>query len=154
MSYILRREQWIERPIDEVFAFFSDAHNLERITPPFLNFKILSVSTPSIKEGTLIRYRLGLHGIPVNWLTEICAWNPPYRFVDDQLSGPYKRWHHTHTFAAHGNRTKMTDEVQYEMVFGILGRMAHAVLVHRDVKRIFDYRYQQIEKIFGKQQGS
>lgn len=149
MTYILRSEQWIERPIDEVFAFFADAHNLEEITPPWVGFKILSMSTEAIEEGTTIRYRLRLHGIPVHWRTDICEWNPPYCFVDEQTKGPYKRWHHTHRFEAHGSRTKMIDEVEYELPFGVLGRMVHALKVRRDVSRIFNYRRQRIDALFG-----
>src|SRR5579862_6114943 len=117
--YTLRGEQWIERPIDEVFAFFADAHNLEEITPPWVGFKILSMSTESINEGTIIGYRLRLHGIPIHWRTKICEWNPPYSFVDEQTTGPYKKWRHKHRFEAHGGRTKMIDEVQYLLPFGI-----------------------------------
>ncbi len=147
--YILRREQWIERPIDEVFSFFADAHNLEEITPPWVGFKILSMSTDSIEEGTTIRYHLRLHGIPVHWWTEICDWNPPHCFVDEQTKGPYKLWRHTHRFEAHGNRTKMIDEVQYSLPSGILGRIVHSVKVRKDVSRIFDYRRERIEGLFG-----
>jgi ligand-binding SRPBCC domain-containing protein len=147
--YIIRREQWIERPIDEVFAFFADAQNLEEITPPWIGFKILSMSTDSIEEGTIIRYRLRLHGIPVHWRTTICEWDPPYSFVDEQTRGPYKTWRHTHKFEAHGSRTKMIDEVQYSMHFGILGRIVHSVKVRKDVSRIFDYRRERIDGLFG-----
>ena len=149
MSYIMRREQWIARPIEEVFAFFADAHNLEEITPPWLGFKILSMSTNSISEGTVIRYRLRLHGMPIHWRTEIREWNPPHYFVDEQTKGPYKQWRHTHRFEAHGNRTKMTDEVQYSLPLGVLGRIVHAVKVRRDVHRIFDYRRLRIDALFG-----
>jgi uncharacterized protein len=146
--YILRREQWIQRPIDEVFAFFADAHNLEEITPPWLGFKILSMSTDSIEEGTIIRYRLRLHGIPVQWRTNICEWNPPYSFVDEQKRGPYKKWRHTHKFEAHGSRTKMIDQVQYSLPLGILGRIVHSLKVRKDVSRIFDYRRERIDGLF------
>ena len=149
MTYIMRREQWIARPIDEVFAFFADAQNLEKITPPWLGFKILSMSTNSLSEGTVIRYSLRLHGIPFYWRTEICEWNPPHGFVDEQAKGPYKQWRHTHRFEAHGNRTKMTDEVQYSLPLGVLGRIVHAVKVRRDVHRIFDYRRLRIDALFG-----
>jgi ligand-binding SRPBCC domain-containing protein len=127
VTFTLRREQWIAHPIDEVFAFFADAQNLERITPSWLDFKIISMSTDSIEEGTTIRYRLRLHGIPFYWRTEICEWNPPHGFVDEQAKGPYKQWRHTHSFEAHGNRTKMIDEVQYSLPFGVLGRIIHFV---------------------------
>lgn len=148
MTYTLRREQWVARPIDEVFAFFADAQNLEKITPPWLDITVLSMSTDSIKEGTVIRYRLQLHGIPFYWQTEICEWNPPHCFVDEQAKGPYKQWRHTHRFEAHGSRTKMIDEVQYSLPFGVLGRIVHAVKVRSDVYRIFDYRRSQIGGIF------
>lgn len=149
MSYIMRREQWIARPIEEVFAFFADAHKLEEITPPWLGFKILSMSTNSISEETVIRYRLRLHGMPIHWRTEIREWNPPHYFVDEQTKGPYKQWRHKHRFEAHGSRTKMIDEVQYSLPFGVLGRIVHAVKVRRDVSRIFDYRRFHIDALFG-----
>jgi ligand-binding SRPBCC domain-containing protein len=145
----LRREQWIGRSVDEVFAFFADAHNLETITPPWLGFKILSMSTTSISEGTVICYRLRLHGIRIYWRTEICEWNPPHCFVDEQSKGPYTQWRHTHRFEAHGNRTKMIDEVQYSLPFGVLGRVVHTLNVQGDVSRIFDYRSLQIDALFG-----
>jgi ligand-binding SRPBCC domain-containing protein len=145
----LRREEWIARPIDEVFAFFADAHNLEEITPPWLGFRILSMSTDVVENGTTIRYRLRLHGIPVHWLTEICECNPPHCFVDVQTSGPYKHWRHKHEFEAHGNGTKMVDEVNYSLPFGVLGRIVHAAKVRRDVNRIFDYRRLRIHALFG-----
>jgi len=149
VTYILFSEQWISRPIDEVFAFFADAHNLEEITPPWLSFAILSMSTASIQTGTIINYRLRLYGIPFHWRTEICEWNAPHCFVDEQTNGPYTQWRHTHRFEAHGSRTKMKDEVQYSLPFGVLGRIIHAVKVRRDVSRIFDYRRLQIDALFG-----
>lgn len=149
--YTLRQEQWIARPIDEVFAFFANAHNLEAITPPWLNFRILSVTPGAIAEGTEIRYRLRLHGLPIDWRTEIRKWNPPCRFVDVQRSGPYKLWHHTHRFEAHGNRTRMVDVVRYQLPFGILGRIVHMLKVRGDVQRIFTYRRQQIDAYFAQQ---
>ena len=150
--YVLRREQWIARPIDEVFTFFADAHNLEEITPSWIGFKILSISTDAIEEGTIIRYRLRLHGIPVHWQTNICQWNSPFSFIDEQTSGPYKNWRHTHTFEAHGSRTKMIDEVQYSLPFGVLGRIVHSLKVRNDVTRIFDYRRQRIDRLFGQRE--
>ena len=150
VTYTLHREQWIALPIDEVFAFFADARNLEKITPLWLGFKILSMSADSISEGTVICYRLRLYGIPFYWRTEICEWNPPHCFVDEQSKGPYKQWRHTHGFEAHGDRTKMVDDVQYSLPFGILGRVVHALKVRGDVNRIFDYRRLQINARFGR----
>lgn len=146
--HTLRREQWIARPIAEVFAFFADARNLEGITPPWLGFQIISIDSSPIAEGTQIRYRLRLHGVPIHWRTGIRQWTPPYRFVDVQMSGPYKLWHHTHQFEAHGGHTKMIDVVRYKLPFGVLGRVLHALKVRSDVRRIFDYRRQRIHELF------
>jgi ligand-binding SRPBCC domain-containing protein len=146
--HTLRREQFIPRPIHEVFAFFADAHNLEEITPPWLGFRILSTSSETISEGTQIRYRLRLHGLPIHSITEIRRWNEPTRFVDVQRSGPYRMWHHTHLFEAHGDQTKMIDVVRYILPLGILGRIVHALKVKADVRRIFDYRYKRITELF------
>jgi ligand-binding SRPBCC domain-containing protein len=146
--YTFRQEQWIGRPIGEVFAFFSDAHNLEQLTPAWLGFKILAMNTSSIAAGTEIDYRLRLHGIPVGWRTEILEWDPPHGFIDIQRLGPYKLWRHTHRFEEVGDGTKMIDEVNYALPFGILGRMVHALKVRSDVQRIFDYRRQRIAELF------
>jgi ligand-binding SRPBCC domain-containing protein len=151
--YVMRQEQWIPRPIEEVFAFFSDAHNLEAITPPWLKFRILQASSERMQEGTEIRYRLSLQGIPIHWLTEIRRWEPPFRFVDVQRKGPYELWHHTHTFEAHGDRTLMKDVVRYTMPFGVLGRIVHALKVRRDVEGIFAYRRAVIEKKMAQTEG-
>ncbi len=147
--HTLRRKQWIPRPLDEVFAFFSDARNLEEITPPWLGFRILTPGPIRIAEGTRIHYRLRLHGIPVRWTTEIRRWNPPFRFVDVQLGGPYRLWHHTHRFEPKGGGTLMTDIVRYRLPFRIIGRVIHLLKVRRDVERIFDYRFRRIREVFG-----
>lgn len=149
--HTLRREQWISRPIGEVFSFFSDARNLEEITPPWLGFRILAISSDAVSAGTQIRYRLRLHGIPIFWRTEILEWQAPYRFVDVQRSGPYRLWHHTHRFEAHGDRTRMIDIVRYRLPFGLLGRIVHRLKVRGDVQRIFDYRRQRIQELFAEQ---
>lgn len=107
------------------------------------------MSTGAIEEGTEIRYRLNLHGISMNWRTKIRKWDPPYCFIDFQESGPYKLWHHTHRFEAHGERTRMVDVVRYTLPFGVLGRVVHAFKVRNDVRKIFDYRRKRIEEIFG-----
>ena len=147
--YTLRRRQWIPRPIDEVFVFFSDARNLEEITPSWLGFRILTAGPIRIARGTRIRYRLRLHGIPVGWETEIREWNPPNGFVDVQLRGPYQLWHHTHRFEPKDGGTLMTDIVRYRLPLGIIGRVVHRLKVRRDVERIFDYRAEQIQKVLG-----
>ena len=146
--HTLRRQQWIPRPLEEVFAFFSDAGNLAELTPSWLGFRILTPGPVRIAAGTNIRYRLSLHGIPVSWTTEITRWEPPFRFVDVQLSGPYRLWHHTHRFEAHNGGTRMTDVVRYRLPFGMIGRAVHALKVRRDVERIFDYRFLRINQLF------
>jgi hypothetical protein len=143
----MRRRQWIPQPIDEVFAFFSDARNLEEITPSWLGFHILTPGPIQIAKGTRIRYRLRLHGIPVDWETEIRRWNPPNLFIDVQLEGPYQLWHHTHRFEPKDGGTLMMDIVRYRLPFGIIGRFVNRLKVRRDVERIFDYRAQHIQKV-------
>src|SRR5690606_37600721 len=111
----LRRTQVVGRPIDEVFAFFSDAGNLERITPPSLRFRVLTPSPIDLKDGTLIDYRLSLSGVPFGWRTRIRGWQPPVMFIDEQLRGPYREWIHTHTFATVPEGTRLDDHVQYRL---------------------------------------
>ncbi len=144
----LCRTQHIPAPRDEVFAFFADAHNLERITPDFLNFRILTPAPIRMHEGTIIDYRLRLFGLPVNWKTRIDRFEPDVRFIDIQLAGPYRRWHHLHEFEAIAGGTRMRDVVNYEIPFGPLGRLAERLLVGQTLDKIFSFRYQAIEEIF------
>jgi ligand-binding SRPBCC domain-containing protein len=137
--------QWITGSPSENFPFFSAAENLETITPPWLNFRIVAKSTPDISEGTLIDYKLKIKGVPVRWRTRIENWAPPHKFVDTQLRGPYKTWHHTHRFEQLGNGTLMTDIVRYRMHAWPFGDFA-LPMVKNDVYSIFKYRRQVIEK--------
>ena len=146
--HTLRREQWIPRTPDEVFAFFSDAHNLETITPPWLGFRTLTPGPIRMAAGTKIQYRLSIHGAPVKWTTEIRKWDPPRRFVDVQLRGPYSLWHHTHSFTPENGGTRMRDVVRYRLPLGPLGLLLNALMVRRDVGRIFAYRQALIAKMF------
>lgn len=149
-EHILKRRQIIERPRDEVFEFFADASNLEEITPPELNFRIITEQPIDIKQGALIDYQLSLRGIPLTWKTEITTWNPPYEFVDTALKSPYKQWIHLHTFSVgEQNETIMEDIVRYRLPFEPLGDLAHFI-VKRELNYIFDYRYKVIEEKFGK----
>jgi ligand-binding SRPBCC domain-containing protein len=148
-TYTLERTQLIRRPLEEVFSFFSDARNLEAITPAFLNFRILTPRPIAMDAGTLIDYQIRLLGIPLKWRTRIETWEPPRRFSDVQLSGPYKLWRHTHEFVAVPEGTLMTDHVQYQMPAGPLGRLVHAVWTERTLARIFDYRFKKIEELLG-----
>lgn len=138
---VLRREQELPVPIESAFEFFSRAENLEAITPPWLRFEISTPGRIEMEAGTLIRYRLRLHGLPVMWLTRIDEWDPPRGFVDRQLEGPYALWHHTHSFTAlDATRTRMVDLVRYGHRFGPLGTIGEHVIVERDLRRIFDRR--------------
>ena len=137
----LQREQVLPGPPDEVFPFFADARNLEAITPPLLRFRVLTPEPIEMRVGTHIQYRLRLRGVPVNWHTTIQAWEPPHRFVDVQVRGPYALWHHTHTFEPTADgATLMGDHVRYAIGFGPLGELAHRLLVRRDLAAIFDFR--------------
>jgi len=140
----------LPKPIDDVFRFFSDAHNLERITPPWLNFRIKWQSTSQIEKGTLLEYRLRVHSIPLTWRTEIVEWEVNRRFVDTQVRGPYQKWRHLHLFFAEGEQTRMQDEVLYRLPLGSWGDRIAGWWVDRDVKAIFDYRADVIRKIFAK----
>lgn len=139
--HILERRQRVEVPIEEAFAFYGDAHNLERITPPWLGFQVITPRPLEMKVGTLIEYRLRLHRVPVRWRTRIEAWEPPRRFVDAQIQGPYSLWEHTHEFERDGSEaTIIGDRVRYSIPFGPVGELANRLLVQRDLARIFDYR--------------
>jgi len=139
--YILESEQIIERSRGETFAFFSDAFNLERLTPPFLRFRILSRPPIVMAAGTLLEYRLSLFGVSFYWKTLIESWTPEESFVDVQVKGPYSFWRHTHTFEDAGpDRTLMRDRVEYRMPAGVLGRIARSAFIARSLDDIFDYR--------------
>ena len=147
-AHQLHAQQWVSSPVSEVFPFFCDEKNLERITPELLQFKVLGKDTPEIQEGTKINYRLKLHGIPLGWQSQILDWAPPTQFVDTQLSGPYKTWHHTHRFEALGEGTLMEDQVRYQLRFGMLGRILNFIWVKGDVQKIFKHRKKVVAEIF------
>ena len=149
-EHVLKRELTVERPIAEVFDFFADAGNLERITPPQLNFHIITAQPIDIRKGTLIDYRLLLRGLPMTWRTEISDWEPPHRFVDRQLSGPYKQWIHTHSFTELGPReTSIKDEVRYRLPFEPFGDIAHFI-VRGELEKIFDFRQRTVAELLRK----
>jgi len=140
LIYTIDRELVVKRPISEVFEFFSDAFNLEAITPPNVSFHVITPPPIDLKAGALIDYKLRVNAIPLSWTTRIEVWNPPFGFSDIQLRGPYKLWHHTHTFVETGDGTRMTDHVDYELPLGFLGDLAHRWWVRRDIEAIFAYR--------------
>lgn len=145
--YELHHRQWVPRAPEQVFEFFSAAENLEQLTPAFLKFQITR-TPPRLETGAQIEYKLRVHGFPFRWLTVIDNWDPPRMFVDVQAKGPYKLWVHTHRFWSENGGTQIEDYVRYALPFGVLGAMAHAMIVRRDVERIFRYREQRIREIF------
>jgi ligand-binding SRPBCC domain-containing protein len=145
---LFETHQWVPRPVDEVFAFFSSEKNLETITPPWLNFHVLGVSTPQIMSGTLIDYRLKLHGVPFKWKTRIEEWTPGKKFVDTQLKGPYKKWHHTHLFTPINGGTLISDRVIFKLPGGIVGNTVLRGWVRGDVEKIFQFRHRKIAELF------
>lgn len=148
-GFELRADQWVPHPRERVFPFFADPLNLEGLTPAFLHFHVRRRKTREVQAGTLLTYTLRLHGLPVLWRTRIEEWTPPHRFVDTQLFGPYAEWHHTHTFEDDGPGTRLTDVVQYRLHLAFLQRTALLSWVHRDVRRIFEYRQSVIAELFG-----
>jgi ligand-binding SRPBCC domain-containing protein len=145
VSHVLERSQRLPAPPEAVFPFFADALNLERITPAWLGFRVRTPGPIVMAAGTLIEYRLKLHGVPINWLTRIETWEPPHRFVDVQIRGPYKLWHHTHSFEPAPDGTLMRDTVRYALPFGPLGELARRAFVERDLRRIFDFRQTAVQ---------
>lgn len=131
-------------PIDTVFPFFAEARNLELLTPPFLQFNLVTPAPIVIARGTRIRYRLKLRGIAITWESEITSWDPPHRFVDEQLHGPYRLWRHQHTFVERNGGTEVSDHVDYA-VWG--GSLVNFLLVAPDVKKIFEYRTSKLDEL-------
>lgn len=148
----LERKIRLTRPLDEVFAFFADARNLGALTPPWLSFKIATPGEIDMAPGTRIDYLLRVHGLPLRWQSEITVWEPPRRFVDVQVKGPYRLWEHEHTFeAVAGNETRVTDRVRFAVPGG---RLVSSLLVRRDVEKIFAYRSQRLAELFPSEETS
>jgi ligand-binding SRPBCC domain-containing protein len=144
-GYCLHAECVLSCEIDEVFAFFSDASNLERITPPWIRFQIVTTQPVEMRVGALIDYKLRLRGFPMHWRSEITAWEPHCRFVDEQRRGPYRYWRHEHLFERTDAGTRVIDNVRYAVPGGAL---IHALLVRRDIERIFRFRQEVLAKLF------
>ncbi|MCC7178567.1 MAG: SRPBCC family protein [Acidobacteria bacterium] len=145
-EYQLQTRLFVARDLETTFGFFSDAANLQRLTPPWLDFAILTPRPIPMQEGALIDYRIRVHGIPIRWRTEIAEWQPPHRFVDRQVRGPYRLWHHTHTFTPVAGGTLVEDTVRYRPIGGAL---VHGLFVRRDLEGIFRFRQEEILNVFG-----
>jgi len=139
-------ELWLPRPPEELFPFFADAANLDAITPPWLHFHIVTPSPVVMREGTLIDYRLRVRGVPLRWRTRINVWQPPHRFVDEQLRGPYRQWIHTHRFHESDGQTVIEDEVAYRLPVFPLGEIAYPA-IRWQLARVFRYRQQAVRNI-------
>ena len=148
MEYQLERVQTLPASLDEVFAFFADAGNLARITPPWLHFAIHTALPIEMREGAQLEYTIRLAGLPLSWRTRIVAWDPPREFVDYQERGPYSLWEHRHRFEEVPSGVRMRDEVRYRLPFGPVGTLAHRVVVRRLLEEIFDYRRESIAALF------
>jgi ligand-binding SRPBCC domain-containing protein len=140
----LHREALVPASLQDTFAFFADAANLERLTPPWLNFTIRTAMPVVMGEGVVIDYQIGLYGIPIPWRSVIEVWEPGVRFVDLQVVGPYRWWRHEHRFEAAGSATKVVDHVEYQPRAAWLS----GALVHRDLARIFTYRQETLARLF------
>ena len=149
MRYTLHSRQLVPRAIDEVFAFYAEPENLAVITPSWLGFKIVDPLKPVMAPGLRITYRIHPLGIPQRWVSEITAYEPPHRFVDEQRVGPYTSWHHEHVFESIDGGTAIIDTVTYEVPLGPLGRIANWLFVRRQLESIFAHRERVIAQRFG-----
>ena len=148
MTHRLTRTTLLSGTLADVFAFFKNPRNLESITPPWLGFRITYLSDDTVREGSRIRYRLNLHGIPISWESRIAEYVEDSSFADEQIAGPYSLWYHRHVFRAIPGGVEMTDDVQYRLPFGPVGRLVHWLVVRHQLARIFEYRATAIRKWF------
>lgn len=144
-TFWLRTELWLPQSREEIFQFFADPGNLDRLTPAWLKFKILSPANTAMRAGTRLDYRLRIRGLPIRWQSEISLWDPPHRFVDRQTKGPYSLWVHEHTFLANNGGTLVGDNVEYAVPGGTI---VQRLLVAPDIARIFAYRHKILEELF------
>jgi ligand-binding SRPBCC domain-containing protein len=147
--HLLERSQRVPLSVEDAFAFYGNADNLQQITPPWLRFRILDPRPRALSAGARLQYSLVLHRFPIRWITEIDIWEPPHRFVDFQVRGPYRIWEHTHVFEPVERGTRLIDRVRYAIPYGPLGMLAHVAFVRRDLRRIFDYRRDAVAALLG-----
>ena len=150
--YTLRREQWVASPLRRIFPFFAQPENLALITPPSLRFRLLTPPPVGMEKGRIIDYTIRIMGLPVRWRTLITRYEPPRCFVDEQISGPYSFWHHTHRFESRDGGTLLYDEVRYALPLAVIGPargLIHSLYVEPTLERIFDYRAQVFTRFFG-----
>ncbi len=149
LMYQLKRQQLVKTDMATCWDFFSSPGNLQKITPKYMGFDVLTEVPEKMYEGLMIEYRVRpLLGIPMNWITEITHVKEHQFFVDEQRKGPYRIWHHEHHFETVDNGVLMSDIVSYELPYGILGKIAHPILVQRKLNEIFDFRFEIVEEIF------
>ena len=146
-GYCIHTRQFLPRPVDQVFAFFEDPRNLARITPPWLSFRILDPDSVEMRLGARLEYTIRWLGLPLRWTTVITGYRPPFYFEDSQMRGPYARWVHQHRFREADGGTWVEDQVSYRLPFGVLGRLAHPLLVRRQLRAIFEYREKKIQDL-------
>lgn len=145
----LQREQFVARPLGEVCEFFARAGNLALLTPPRMRFQLITPEPIEMGDGTLIEYRLRVHGLPIRWISRIEEWQDGRGFADRQLRGPYKHWLHRHTFEAVDGGTRVADSVEFELPLGLLGELGGVPLVRHDLSRIFDFRREAVARLLG-----
>jgi ligand-binding SRPBCC domain-containing protein len=150
-TFELKKQQFVPRPLGEVFQFFEKPENLATITPQWLGFHILTPSPIRMKEGTVIEYSIRVMGVRRRWKSRISMYNPPHAFADEQLEEPYTFWRHTHGFAEANGGTLITDNIHFKLPFGAMGRLVHALVIRRQLEGIFNHRRQVIEKVFTSQ---
>lgn len=143
--YTLKKSINVPASLDEVFAFFNRPENLEKLTPPFLRFNILTPSPLVMHNGAVFDYQISLLGLPMRWTNLISNYDPPHQFVDVQLKGPYSFWHHRHSFVPHEGHVEVIDEVHYEVGFSVLGKLMHGLVIQHQLNAIFSHR----ERVMG-----
>ena len=152
-DYVIERRLWLPRPRPEVFAFFADPGNLARVSPPPADLRWLAPPPASLGAGAVLDFSIRLCGLPVRWRVFVREFDPPYRFIDAQLWGPFARWEHRHLFfegpPGDATGTWVEDRVTYRLPLGSLGRLAHALGAGRSIARVFDYRARRLQELLG-----